>query len=538
MLVIKEITTRNFVGHHERSLVFPTSGIVLVTGPNGAGKSSFIEAVAVGFYGHTLRGTTPWRENVPGSVTITTPDLVVRRGVTKTGSNTLNFTREGKLIKGDSAAKCQKELEHFTPDIDVWRWSSLLSNTDAASFSLATDAKRKELIEDMLAMPSTDGALKDTRTAIKALKSRLSEANTRTAVLRERLANEQRRLKESNTLAGDAPAEDLDALVTQGKAAAERAKVLAAEVEALRQASSACAVKGATGASNLGHLESRVRACSRAECPTCGQGIPEALATEVKAELAAAVEVKRKVEATARTEREAIDRDLRAKGAEHDAAARERDAARVRYQAAQAARTQAAAAEGIRVKAAAAIEETTATLATLSADIAAIELELKHEEAVEEVLGTRGARTHLLSSTLAAVSKVANDWLTRLAGPHFKLTLRSYSETARGEMTNKISMEVEGAGGGHGYKASSGGERKRIDIAVMLGLGDIARRLRGERGSTLFFDEAFDALDEAGLAAVVGVLRDLAQDRAVMVVSHSPTLIEMLKPHAKRVHLD
>ena len=184
MLVIKEITTRNFVGHHERSLVFPTSGIVLVTGANGAGKSSFIEAVAVGFYGHTLRGTTPWRENVPGSVTITTPDLTVRRGVTKTGSNTLNFTREGKLIKGDSAAKCQKELEHFTPDIDVWRWSSLLSNTDAASFSLATDAKRKELIEDMLAMPSTDGALKDTRTAIKALKSRLSETNTKTAVLR------------------------------------------------------------------------------------------------------------------------------------------------------------------------------------------------------------------------------------------------------------------------------------------------------------------------------------------------------------------
>ena len=297
-------------------------------------------------------------------------------------------------------------------------------------------------------------------------------------------------------------------------------------------------MKGATGAFNLGHLESRVRACSRAECPTCGQGIPDALATEVKAELAAAVEVKRKVEATARTEREAIDRDLRAKSAEHDKAARERDAARVRYQAAQAARTQVAAAEGIRSKAAAAIEETTATLATLTTDIAAIELEIKHEEAVEEVLGTRGARTHLLSSTLAAVSKVANDWLTRLAGPHFKLTLRSYSETARGEMTNKISMEVEGAGGGHGYKASSGGERKRIDIAVMLGLGDIARRLRGERGSTLFFDEAFDALDEAGLVAVVGVLRDLAQDRAVMVVSHSPTLIDLLKPHAKRVHLD
>ena len=99
-------------------------------------------------------------------------------------------------------------------------------------------------------------------------------------------------------------------------------------------------------------------------------------------------------------------------------------------------------------------------------------------------------------------------------------------------------MEVEGAGGGHGYKASSGGERKRIDIAVMLALGDIARRLRGEKGSTLFFDEAFDALDEQGLAAVVGVLRELAQDRAVVVISHNPLLIDHLRPHAKRVHLE
>jgi DNA repair exonuclease SbcCD ATPase subunit len=39
MFVIKEIATRNFVGHHERSLVFPATGIVLVTGRNGAGKS-------------------------------------------------------------------------------------------------------------------------------------------------------------------------------------------------------------------------------------------------------------------------------------------------------------------------------------------------------------------------------------------------------------------------------------------------------------------------------------------------------------------
>lgn len=538
MLVIQEIYSCNFVGHRERRLTLPKAGITLITGANGIGKSSFIEAVAVGFWGHTLRGTTPWREGVPGKVEVTTPDLVVRRGVGKSGTNALNFTRDGKLVKGDSPAKCQKELEQYIPDIDVWRWSSLLSNTDAASFSLATDAQRKALIEDMLAMPSTDQAVKDTRAAIKALRTQLAEANTKGAVLKERLAGEQRRLKETSALGSPTPSEDLDTIIAEGKAAAECAKVLQTEVEALRRKASELAVKGATGASNLGHLEGRVRACSRAECPTCGQGIPHELAASVKAELAEAVAARRALEAEVNAERAAVDRDLRTKQTELDKATRARDDARVRYQAQQGARQQAAAAEGIKAKATAAIADTEAQLAQVAAQVQALSLEIKHEEAVEEVLGTRGARTHLLSSTLAAVAEVANGWLKRLAGPHFRLTLRSYSETSRGELTNKISMEVEGAGGGHGYKASSGGERKRIDIAVMLGLGDIARRLRGESGSTLFFDEAFDALDEQGLAAVVDVLRELSQDRAVVVVSHSTTLIDLLRPHARRVHLD
>lgn len=539
MLVIREIHTRNFVGHPERSLIFPKTGLILVTGRNGAGKSTLIEAVAVGCWGHTLRGTTPWREGTPGRVEVVTPDLHIRRGVTKSGQNALNFTVGGKTIKGDSAAKGQRELEKYLPELDVWRWSSLLSNTDAASFSLATDAQRKTLIEDMLAMPSTDTAVKETRAAIKGLRAKISEAHTRSAVLRERLANEQRRLRESAALGGtQAPAEDLDTLVTTGKAAAERAKVLGLEVEALRRKAGDLAVRGATGQTNLGHLEARVRACSRAECPTCGQGIPADLAASVKAELSEATENRRRLEAAVAAERAEVDRELRAKAAELDKVTRERDSARVRYQTHQAARQQVAAAEGLRAQAEAAIVAVEADLAEVAREVEALQLELLHEEAVEEVLGTRGARTHLLSSTLAAVSAVANNWLARLAGPHFRLTLRSYSETTRGEMTNKISMEVAGAGGGHGYKASSGGERKRIDIAVMLALGDIARRLRGESGSTLFFDEAFDALDEQGLVAVVGVLRELAQDRAVMVISHSPTLIDLLKPHAQRVHIE
>jgi len=51
----------------------------------------------------------------------------------------------------------------------------------------------------------------------------------------------------------------------------------------------------------------------------------------------------------------------------------------------------------------------------------------------------------------------------------------SLSSTDKGALT----LEVKGAGGDHGYKGASGGERRRIDIALLLALADMASGANG-----------------------------------------------------------
>jgi DNA repair exonuclease SbcCD ATPase subunit len=154
----------------------------------------------------------------------------------------------------------------------------------------------------------------------------------------------------------------------------------------------------------------------------------------------------------------------------------------------------------------------------------------------EQVLGLRGVRSFLLAKALGGIEDTANHWLSRMTGRDLKLELKSYTEKADGNTIDSISLDILGAGGGYGYKAASQGERRRIDVALLLALSEVAASASGRPPGTLWVDEAFDALDEEGTDAIVEILGTLSQTRAVVVISHSEALVSKL-PKAKHVHL-
>lgn len=539
-MFIERIETVNFVGHKSRTLDLPRKGVVLITGPNGSGKSSFIEAVAFGLWGKSLRGTPPWHSNVPGKVRIVTDTIEVTRGITKDGKVALTWNRKGeKPYKGDTPTKAQEALSANVEPFDIWRYGSVLSAADAAHFTLAKDSDRKELLETMLGLGSTEPAVKALREDLKAQAAELRGIEARLAVIEVSLSAAQKRIEDAQTRDTSIPPTtqgDVDAIVAQGKSVAAELADTQTRVTEGAKAISGLSLEIAGLRRDYANLKAQTELTGT--CVTCGRAVDDSFAehcrininpriAETEQRISALVKQREDTQAYQDTLTEEARNltmrrdDLRTA---HKVALERMRATLAREQ--ETSRIVAEASEQLD-----ALRAEQATLTTRKAELAE---GLRLGELAESVLDTRGLRTYMLGTAVDALTFTANQWMSRIARADFRIVIKPYADKG---VRNAISIDVRGAGGGHGYKASSGGERKRIDIAILLALGELSRKAHGVDTSTLFFDECFDALDVEGVEAVVEVIRELAENRCVVVISHSPLLINALKRFAVNVNL-
>jgi DNA repair exonuclease SbcCD ATPase subunit len=514
-----------FTKHKKTTLVLPEKGIVLVTGKNGSGKSSVIEGVAYGLWGKTLRGTKPWQPDVNGEVRIKADGRVVAR----VWSGKRESLSTGVSDNFPTNTKAQEALEKVVGSFDVWRRSCVFSSSDAAGFTLATDGERKRLLESVLGLAVFDAASDASRADLRAAEVKLAEARSQEGMLQERIAGTRGRISDLQAQMQALPAAvDLEAL----KGRATKLRSLAGESRdawsALRErlAARLGEVRQALELMGVAKLKGQ-KAAALTHCDRCEQEVDaavrqvvvkkwamEAVVQEVRADnlKVEAAELRPDVE-EADQERFTLEDKLNAVTAEINAATP---------------------AERLRVdgeKQIAALEKQLAEQVAKRAGIntASLQVVVAELEGAVAVLGMKGVRAHVLGSALSGLEQAANGWLARVAGPGLTLKLSPYSEKKSGGVSDSISLEVHGAGGGLGYAASSGGERRRIDVALMLALGQIAGAAAGAEPGTMFFDEVFDALDEEGVDRAITVLEELAQVRTVIVISHSASVLRRLR---------
>jgi energy-coupling factor transporter ATP-binding protein EcfA2 len=98
---------------------------------------------------------------------------------------------------------------------------------------------------------------------------------------------------------------------------------------------------------------------------------------------------------------------------------------------------------------------------------------------------------------------------------------------------DKLKIQITGWGGEQGYRALSSGQRRRVDVAVLLGLARIAG---GAAGGLLVIDECFDGLDAEGAERVALLLGEEGQVRPVLVMSHDATLVRAL-PYCQWIYV-
>ena len=510
-------------------------GLTLLLGANGTGKSSFYEALAFALYGELVRGSKVKEATSEASFEVAGEGYVVKRA--KTTRGTKLELRCGPLdLPGATPTETQGKIDRLVGTYERWCAGHIFARDLLAKFGLATDRERKALLEEVLGLQQFDRALKLAKEVASEASAERAGHDIRLPLLGSRLKELEERRRE---LAARQPrsVDDIKAELTrvsiEHAAAKEAAKPVTERLDA---------VQGEVGAATIArmkaervheanrearHAKARELGAVREACNACGRAFDRASLEESKRLLQLALDALKEDEPALLL---ALNKARSLEAVLNEEFGELQDVNRAYLQAQETRRQQHAA---LKMELAAA-EAAQADVHALDAKILGATAELSqtndlravaaHRQDVArvcvEALGLKGARNLLLSRALASIEAEANAVLTRLL-PEVRVRLTGTVQQGDGKEVDKVGLDVEGAGGGE-YRGCSGGQRVRIDIAMLLALASM-----GEASGLLVFDEVFDSLDKPGVERVAEYLMELARLRQVVVISHADEFIAM-----------
>jgi DNA repair exonuclease SbcCD ATPase subunit len=143
-----------------------------------------------------------------------------------------------------------------------------------------------------------------------------------------------------------------------------------------------------------------------------------------------------------------------------------------------------------------------------------------------EGFGNSGVKSLLFDTVTPYLSYRASQYLEALTGGTASVEFCTQKTLASGDKRDKFEVQVSYSFGGNSYASISGGERRRIDLAALFALGDLAASRSFAPIRLRLLDEPFDNLDSSGAEAVVHILKTLVLPNAgtVLVMTHDDNL--------------
>jgi len=533
-----KVRASKFYGHDAINIDFPKTGLVVITGHNGAGKSTrYVETLAWALYGKTVRDTHP---GAKASVEVELGGLKISRSSGKLAWS-INGAPEGA---SEGSKKGQERLEErLGLTFDGWRKSCVFSSYDANRFSDAKDSERKALLEGLLGLGRFDAALTSLRDDKRQkqrekdlLESALTGDNGQLEMANESLTDAYQQLADIAADVDDsALRKRLDDTYKQLLAAQEdEARKLNGDRVAQREFGAAMA-KLRELSTELDYTHGQQ---APTECETCGRPYDlnedahkahEDRVARLDADVKKARDAANSAKTTATQAK--IARDAAAALVQRlTRAANEINSEILRVQGLASVRdSHIKTIDKLEVK----VEELERRIEERRSKLAIINDDLRKLGFADSVLGLQGARVRLFEEGVRAIEASANNTLSRMNAP-MALTIKTYQEKKTGGVSDKLSVAVEGLGADN-YAGASGGERRRIDVALMLAIADLYAA-PASVSLPLLFDDTFDTLDVAGVDAVATVLEERAASCLIVLITQNVELAARCKA-AVRVHV-
>jgi DNA repair exonuclease SbcCD ATPase subunit len=134
-------------------------------------------------------------------------------------------------------------------------------------------------------------------------------------------------------------------------------------------------------------------------------------------------------------------------------------------------------------------------------------------ESSKHIVSEEGVKTYIIKKMLPILNSKLNFYLQALEAP----CKCEFNEMFEETIYNERGIECS-------YFNFSGGESKRIDLAILFMFQDILRMQTGTSFSLSMYDELFDsALDEKGVDKILTILRDRVEQHKenIYIVSHN-----------------
>ena len=143
------------------------------------------------------------------------------------------------------------------------------------------------------------------------------------------------------------------------------------------------------------------------------------------------------------------------------------------------------------------------------------------QEQANALLKDTGIRTRVIQQYLPVINKWVNHYLQALNFPILFTLNEQFEETIKSRHRDVFS-----------YENFSEGEKRRIDLALVLTWRSIARMKNSVFTNLLMFDEVFDSsLDMSGTEDFFALLHTLGADTNVFVISHKTDALIDKFPH-------
>ena len=165
------------------------------------------------------------------------------------------------------------------------------------------------------------------------------------------------------------------------------------------------------------------------------------------------------------------------------------------------------------------IENCSKEISILENEILDLQKKLNILESAKYVVSEDGVKTFIIKKMLNLLNSRLNFYLQALEAPCKCEFNESFEET----IFNERGVECS-------YFNFSGGERKRIDLAILFMFQDILRMQTGTSFSLSMYDELFDsALDEKGVDKILNILKERVKsfEENIYIISHNKASIKV-----------